>query len=290
MKKGISYLILLITVLCLVGCESNWLTREPMPSETDRPLTEQELAYAATWRPDYDYGTCRDLRGEVSVVLFYLDDFESSWTAEEIERFTKNEVLPGLAFLEKEAKKYGVDLTLTVRRTYSDIVYPDEVIVSVKQTGSATFNVLKKTASALRYSSDLKMIEAFRSEFGTDEVVCFTLFNKNGTAYAINPKRGSDTQAQEHCIVFAYDLGSDRHDPTGSQASIVAHEMLHLFGAEDFYATPSRKALATKQYPSDLMLGAHYDVRTNRIGDATAFYIGWTDKIPEILREEDWQK
>ncbi len=275
MKKLFSFILVVITVCVAFGCQPY----EPIASET---------ADASLIRTDYDYGTCRNLSGNVSVVLFYIDDFESQWTQEETAIFTKNEVLPGLAFLEKEAKRYGVDLSFTVARTYSSVFYRDEVILDVKSTGLATTDVLKKAASSLRYSSDRKMLEAFRSEFGTDEVVCFTIFNKNGTSYAINPKRESSTQAEEHCIVFAYDLSSDRNDPTGSQASIVAHEMLHLYGAEDFYANASRKALAKKFYPSDIMLGANYEIRTNRIGEATAFYIGWTDEIPKPLYAQEW--
>ena len=48
--------------------------------------------------------------------------------------------------------------------------------------------------------------------------------------------------------------------------------------------------LARRYYPNDLMLGANYNIRTNRIGDATAFYIGWTDEFPEVLGREDWKK
>ena len=53
---------------------------------------------------------------------------------------------------------------------------------------AVVMDALKKAASILKYSSDQKMSEVFRFEFGTDEVVCFTIFNQNGISYAINPK------------------------------------------------------------------------------------------------------
>lgn len=45
--------------------------------------------------------------------------------------------------------------------------------------------------------------------------------------------------------------------------------------------------LARRYDPNDLMPGANYNIRTNRIGDATAFYIGRTDEFPEVLGRED---
>lgn len=246
-----------------------------------------ELTGINKLRVDYNLGTCRNLSGKVSVILLYMDDFESKWTDDEIANFTNNEVKPGLAFLEKEAKSYGIELDLSIKQSYSSIFYDDEVILSVKETGLATVDVLEQAAQGLNYSSDEEMIADFKSQYGT-EIVCFTIFNKNGTAYAINPHRGGNLQVEEHCIIFAHDLDSKHNDPIGSQSSIVAHEMLHLFGAEDFYATANRKALARKYYPRDIMLGANYYIITNNIGDATAFYIGWSDKVPDILYDENW--
>jgi len=239
-------------------------------------------------RPDYNLGTCRVLKGNVSVILFYMDDFESSWTKDEMKSFTEKEIGPALSFLEKEAKSYGIELNLTIMGSYGGLFYDDEVITSVKLTGLASIDVLEQAAKSLDYVSAEAMIRSHRVQYQTDEVVCLTLFNRNGTSYAINPPRGETLMVEEHCIVFAHDLNSSGNDPVGWQISVVAHELLHLFGAEDFYASATRKALARVIYPGDLMLSAQYDIRANNIGDATAYYIGWTDIVPEILYDEDW--
>lgn len=142
-----------------------------------------------------------------------MNDFESSWTADEITSFTNNEVKPGLVFLEKEANLRGIDLNLSIKQNYSSLFY-----------------------------------------------------------------------------IFAYDLTSNRNDSVGSQSSLVAHEMLHLFGAEDFYTTTNRKTIAGTYYIADIMLSASYYIITNNISDATAFYIGWTDEVPDVLYNENWCK
>lgn len=250
--------------------------------------SEEDLALINQWREDYNLGTCKTLGGNISVILFYVDDFESTWTNEEINRFTKNEVEPGLLFLEQEAKKYGIELNLTIEKSYSAIYYDDEVITSVPNTGFASADVLWQSALQINYSSSTKMIDEFRSKYKTEEIVCFTIFNKDGTSYALNPKRDADIKIDEHCIVFARDLNSTQNGPAGSQAAVIAHEMLHLYGAEDFYASSSRKNLAKIYYSNDIMLSAAYDIDTNTVESATAFYIGWTDTVPDVLKQKGW--
>lgn len=293
MKKAILFLLIASFSLTFSACQPN----KPTPSETTLSAEESSTVSEETesvdltainlLRPDYDLGTCRSLCGDVSVVLFWMDDFESEWFSDEIADYVKNEVRPALDFLEQEAKKYGVELHFDIRDQFADLYYDDDVIVSTKETGLATIDVLDQAARALGYAGESELINALKAKYQT-EIVCLTVFDKNGTAYAINPARGETRKVEEHCILFTNDLYPTGNEPIGAQASIVAHEMLHLFGAEDYYATESRKAIARRYYPNDLMLGANYDVRTNRIGDATAFYIGWTDEVPEVLEREDW--
>lgn len=264
------------------------------PKKTDAKIetekeTEAELSAIDKLRPDYNYRTCKNLSGDVSVVLFYVDDFESSWTDSEIEAFTKNEVEPALSFLEKEAEKHGIELSFTLQKIYSSIYYDDEVSTSIALTGYATCDVLWQSAIQINYSSSGKMLDSFRRSYKTDEVVCFTIFNKSGTAYALNPARGyDDMNIDEHCLVFARDIYQTENGAAGIMSSVVAHEMLHLFGAEDFYANDSRKNLAKAYYPKDIMLSTSYDITENEVGKATAFYIGWTDDVPSILYNDKW--
>ena len=290
-KNRISALMLLLVALCMlctsVGCGGidvdTQLPSESGNSETDEISSIEEIN---SLREDYGLGSCKSLCGEVAVILFYVDDFESSWTVEQRRSFTEEEILPGLEFLEKEAEKHGVELSLKLKKTYS-ARYRDDVVIDVKDSGLATIDVLTQSAGSIGFESDEYMLGYFRSIYHSEDVICLTVFNKNGTSYAINPKRDADVVVEEHCIIFARDKNS-QGDARGSQASIVAHEILHLFGAEDMYAIPSRKKLAQRLYASDIMLGASYNIATNNIGEATAFYIGWTDRVPSVLYNKGW--
>lgn len=249
--------------------------------------TADELSKINELRPDYNYRTCKNLSGDVYVFVFFMDDSESGWTEEEAKRFTENEVIPGLEFLEKQAKKHGVELNMILEKTYTGVEYVNDVIVDISETGYVTVDTLFYAAKHIGYTSDIKMLADLQKKHGP-EIVCFTVFNKNGRAYAINPKRGYEINVEEHCVIFAHDLNSSHTEPAGSQASIIAHEMLHLYGAEDLYTPSTRKTLAKAYYPNDIMLVQYYSILDNTLEDTTAFYIGWTDKVPDELYATNW--
>ena len=298
----LSTFIFLILLLGLVACgekkktEPTDLTDEPSSSHDTENRNEEDTVYeneenlsaVNAMRSDYDFGTCKKLMGNVSVVLFYMDDFESKWTNAEIAKFTQNEVEPGLAFLEDQAEKYGIRLNLVIQKVYKSLYYNDEVIINIKEEGFATADVLEMAAREAGFSNAKIMLRKLRNEYQTDEVICLTVFNKKGTAYAINPIRDAVIYLEEHCILFARDQYVTETDAVGLQSSVCAHEILHLFGAEDFYVSASRKKLAKKHYEKDIMLSANYSIQTNNIGKATAFYIGWIHTVPDILYNEEW--
>ena len=233
-------------------------------------------------RPDYNLGECRDLSGDISVVIFYMNNSESNWTKGEMSSFNTNEIMPGLRFLENEAKKHAIDLKLTVKQSYS-LSYSG----SVDYEEYVSTDILQQAAQQLGYPTDDKMIESLKSTYGT-EVICITAFDQHGTGYAINPPRGSGYDIVEHIIMFTRDTVTNEVMPSGSQVSLVASEILYLYGAEDLSSSPTRELLTYIFYPNDVMLYPAYYITQNNISDITAFYVGWTDKTPNIMDDPNW--
>ena len=263
---------------------------KPTTEATESQISTEDMDKINLMREDFDLGNCKQLSGKVIVILLYMDDFESFWTEDEITKFTEFEVKPALDFMEKQAQNHNVSLSMEIGYIHSGLYYDDEVIESVKETGYATGDVLWKASLGLGYESDKKMLEEYRRQFQTEEIVSFAIFNKDGTSYALNPKRGyDDYNIREHCLIFAYDRGSNKESAIrGGQSSVIAHEMLHLFGAEHLYTPRARKEIAERVFSKDIMLHQEYEIQKNNIGDATAFYIGWTDTVPEALYDKNW--
>ena len=233
-------------------------------------------------RPDYNLGECRNLSGDISVVLFYMNGSQGSWSNEGMASFTANEVMPGLRFLEEEAKKHGVELRLTVKKSYS-LSYNGTVDYDV----GVNTDILQQAAQGLGYPTDDKMIDALSSSYGT-EVICITIFNDHGTGYAINPPRGSGIDIVEHIVLFALDKVTNGASPMGSQSSLVATNILYLYGAEKLSANATREILSYIYCPNDIMLFPAYYIIDNNVDFITAFYVGWTDDVPEIIYDSNW--
>lgn len=267
--------------------QSSQITQSSQTTQSSHIPTFAELSAVDKLRPDYNLGDCKKLEGDVKVVLFYFNDFESRWTVDEILNFTEKEIKPGLKFLEDSAKKFNIDLNLEIVETRPLIHYQGEVQVDMKTTGLVTVDTIDVGARSLGYKNSEEFIAAYKRKYSS-EIICYSIFNKNGTAYALNPQRDSEYDVIEHVLLFAYDLKPVANVPVGAQASVVAHETLHLYGAEDYYKPAERKALAQKNCPTDIMLTCDFYLWKNTFGVETAFYIGWTDEVPELVQNKNW--
>jgi len=97
--------------------------RPPASSSGDFSGAVQPPAFSMG-RDWYGIGNCRELSGKQTVVLFFLDDGESSWSEKDVRDFTDLQILPGLAFLMKEAAAWDVELSFEVKR-YSTALSED---------------------------------------------------------------------------------------------------------------------------------------------------------------------
>lgn len=243
------------------------------------------------YRPCYLLGNCKRLKGNPLVVLLFVDDDDSSWSASEVTEYINNYVDEGLKYLEDKAKEWNVDLKFSVK-AYSTplsdytLKYEGSVTQNLKITGS-TKDILDQMAHDMGYSSNWELYSKFKTEHGAnDDVIFLTFLNKPGTSYARHVNSTGRTSYTEHGVIFSDYLEGGSF---GCKASTVAHELLHLFGAEDFYAE-HRKMLAYQIYPKDIMLWMPTEVYENEIGAFTAYTVGWTDTVPSVCYDENWWK
>lgn len=234
------------------------------------------------------YGTNQYLSGKVTAVVIYVDDFESSWTDEQMDEFTENDVEPALEFLEAEAKKYDVDLdfeTKVLRNAY----YDDEVIIDLNANGKVTVNVLDSVSGSYDFNSAYEMHDWMVESYGT-EVVFITVFNKAGVSYGLNPKPWTDFEAVEHTVTFSIDLDNQLKYEPGTCATLVANSILYLYGGESLNKPVTRKDISVRLYPNDIMRQQPFDISASDIGEATAYYIGWIDYVPEAVYSVGWNE
>ncbi len=236
----------------------------------------------------YGAGTCSFLMNKKVVALFFIDDNSSSWDQGSIQQFTDKSVIPALEFLEKEALSWDVDLQFEIWRfssalskgvklKYNGNVNPDLF------DGGSTKDLLTQTANIFEYSCDMAFRWALEQKADGTEIIPIFILNKEGVSYARNNYIVSDVDAAEHAVVF-----SDNKYGSTDQAATFAHELLHLYGAEELYTPVQRYNLAIQLYEKDIMCLETRKIDKLKIEAFTAYTLGWNKKIPAICNDQDW--
>ena len=216
------------------------------------------------YRPSFNVGKAKRLYGRVKVYPHFVDDPESSWTQERITEVKNTVLIPGLRFIEEKAKEWGVTLEFKLCSP------SDSMTVKISEP------ITDVDEGYLDYMLFVDRAYKFKAPYmnTTEDSVHILLVNKEGRSFSVPDYMGN---RDEWTVIFA----CDERDVT------VAHEVLHLFGADDFYEPSLRAMLARKHYRTDIMLSTGF-LSKSTIGEVTAYQVGWTDEIPEILKNEDW--
>lgn len=269
---------------------------DELPAEYDERRTKPiQMEEGDLYRPHYDKGMCRDLSGTPYVLSIYIDDDESSWTLEQADKFQNNVVLPGLSIVNEQAAQWGVPLNLSSGMYITD----DSKGISIRYRGTipnmlgkdprSPDDILDQVALSMGYASKSEMHRALQEHTGEEQIIYILMVNKKGREHARWDGDKDPGDGFEYCIVYSSWNGATKPDA-------VAHEVLHLFGAEDLYKEKydnvgyhaARAAIAKKHWPKDIMLS-----NGSVIGEYTAYAVGWTNVCPDAciapeFWEDDW--
>ena len=237
-----------------------------------------------SFRPAYGRGICQEFMGESLVVLLFMDDDESSWSEQEIDSYTSNSVLPALGFLKREAGRWNVELDFQLESYSSattDYTLQYFGVIPTRVSDDEDRDTLEQAAGDLGFASPWVLYSYMQSQYPSKNIIFITLFNKYGRSYTMQYARKSLTRSVEYCVIFA----------KTRPASTLAHEITHLFGAEDLYAensSASTEEIAKREYPNDIM-HTYLALEENCIDAYTAYAMGWTDEIPDVCYLDEWK-
>ncbi len=261
------------------------------PENTDEEYThiskEPEIDYDRIF---YAGGHCETLEGKKIVALFFLDDDESRWDADAIDRYTRTMVLPSLKFIKDEAAVWNIELDFEVWRfstplspglsmTYTGLVNPD------LDNGGSTKDAMEQATGAFGYVHDMNLIRGLTQQSDGRDIIPLVAINKNGVSYSRKMYYGRSTDSCEHSVTFSHKLTGDDYD-----SSSIAFHILSLYGAESLFASDERLNLAEQFYPGDIMLSSGFSIDMLEINAFTAYAIGWTPYRPAVCDEENWYR
>lgn len=231
-------------------------------------------------------GTCKQLKDKPYFCFIFMDDNESSWTPSEINQIWFDQIKEAIYFIHLNANYYKVDLDIQKgiyssceenrKIHYHGNVNPDLYSKDVED------DILDQIASSLGFKSKNKMHNYIKNQVNRDQIAYIILFNKKGVSYAYLL---GDTQ---YCVIFNGYLNTN----SNCSSTTIVHEILHLFGAIDYYDPfgkfPNRKKIAETYYTNDIMLVHNRNIYLNTIGQYTAYSIGWLKDCPSVCNCKDW--
>jgi hypothetical protein len=237
-----------------------------------------------------EFGSATYISDRTLVVSIFTSDNETSWDFDnEDDLALRGAVYSGTAiaceWIAEQAKSYGTQTDFLYDwEEYGDLVYTAEL------NGDANRNALSGIISeaSWRCIDETVDSEALLEKYDAKNIVYMMYFNIPKT-----DENGSCSipyfEGMSYPYETAYVIMNDASNPTCP--AIIAHEMLHLFGAPDLYTAVDYGI--TDEYveyiadieTNDIMRATTdratgerlHDRITNEITDITAYYVGLTD-------------
>jgi len=233
--------------------------------------------WGTTYEARRDDGSAPRLRGKVAILHVRLGGGSSAWPKSLQSRVDEAAIAQG-AFYRQEARARGIPLEVDMfpwSLPDAPINMPSLVIDSHQSLDLATQKLLRVRAREGIQASVAEPLEKVVADFkkrGYDSVAILTYFPQQTQArnFAWYASSGDPAGDPEIAILFP------RKDELTHLSVTVAHEGLHLFGAYDLYRL--RKVGEDDRH--DIMGEYCTGLKQARVGDATAYGIGWTDDKP----------
>ena len=215
-------------------------------------------------------GASRKLVGDVNVVTVFLKRRPTDWSGS-VKTLYYSTINNALNLLMKEATKYGVSLNL--KPLYLETTVPADV------DSHKGYDIVK---DYFHRSTMEELQSYYESNMGVDEVPIILAFEGEDISFAFKDNANLNYKSQELSVIFF-----NRNDDLTYKKHTIAHELLHQFGAIDYYYPKSVTDVAKKYLHNSIMgIGSHV------VDDFTAYLIGWKDTISAgtywFLKETMW--
>ncbi len=256
--------------------------------------------------PSANNNVCKKLTGEVVLYAIFVDSkYTNPWSSHDIES-TLDSLRRAIKWIEDQAKNDSVHLTIKLdfhkndkgviplkndlsRKTFSATLYKRPLWSGVKDiyrwadklAALAGKSFPKDTMAITNIKNDMKnrerLIARLRDIHKTDKVALMFFINNYYTdEISATFDVSNDNNVEFSVVSFKY-------------SSVIAHEFLHIFGANDLYLTPfdvkrkdkKRKDKLMEMFPDEIMAFAYRNLDALTISGFTKYFIGWRNELSE---------
>lgn len=220
-------------------------------------------------------GSAKKLEGTTYSLLFFISDEQSEWTYIEKQRIVQ-QITDAEIWLMAQAKTFNRN----IRFEHGFFGWEKDITVETmpqgNRSGKEDVFLVKKIIERVGYTDSNQLIEQIPAQ----NIQLLFLFKRDGVNYAFpySPEVADEFYLEGMSIYHRFDA------KTPQCTACIAHEMLHLFGAWDFYqsfqTTKNQENQARKQFPHSIMLRTSYKIEELSIDPITAWRIGWLEEEP----------
>lgn len=237
----------------------------------------------------YGYGSVKLLSDKPMLkISVFISDENSDWKPSEKKRLLRLE-RKALKWIEKQARGYGlVQLDITAKdyftgdKDFEIKTYPKSTGWTINQDSIELGNdaVLKKFWKTIRHSKMSNNLSSEELESYSGGYFVLMYYKRYATAKASPDYSYGRASKLPEYIYFS------NRNANGKKLTkqTIAHEILHLFGAWDFYYTSitldkKTSDMIAKLYPNSIMLKVNKSLSSLTIDPITAWRIGLSETI-----------
>jgi hypothetical protein len=248
---------------------------------------------------------CKKLKGEALVYFIFVDSRKTApWTEFDIQS-TLDSMQVAVQWIERQANENGIDLNIK-----TDYFIGDEYATISKNLPNGT---VRNSALEPKFKHGLASLNKWADYIAKKAGTSFYIANKDGIPEIKNPRNKERLVAflrdenNVESVALLYMVNNYFRDDISipvnfmdtrdvefaivsyKYPSIIAHNILHMFGAVDLYETPYRRHENKIEdlkslFPNSVMQDVYArNLKTLRMDQYTKYMIGWTNQLnPEL--------
>ena len=220
-------------------------------------------------------GFAKKLSGSICVCTFFVS--EKNWKNDQYHKLYKQNLEKAEKWLTREAKRYGSTITFENIYPLGDTAITIDKIYGLNETDPNQYGSFLKVLKSMGLTGK-EFKKKLRYETACENIVTNFIIDKDGRSYCFLDYKGSkEDDYFDFTWVFKSGWG------IAITPGVIAHEMLHAFGAFDLYERDNyRKEQSNtvkKYYPDEIMFtGAYDNIDKAYISPITAWKVGIGEK------------
>ncbi len=231
---------------------------------------------------------CPPLRGRVVLVSLFLGADGRGWSDAEVARHLAS-LERAARWMEEEAGRYGARVGVGVADVYFavDGETAEEVEIQVAQSGGElglfeadmgirAITLMSRAAASLGFRDAVDFVQEVAARLPGATVAWLLHLRLAGRSFAVPLDR---TDLEGVSLAFCHARQANFTEPLirppVPRAAVLAHEVLHLFGAQDKYGWPLSHFRAGGVTDRDVMRLESERLADLRVDPITASEIGW---------------